>query len=257
MPSPIGLLDLETSRDVADLAREIFGAEPGDSGVVQPAAVWRSGERLRSLVIEEETPKSDLDAFSLNLTRAWADAIVTTGQILRQEPELTHDLGGPQGVPQALARWRHNRLGKRLPPTSLVLTRGKDLDLNHPFFEATDRVLIFTTERGHDRLASAAAEKGIEVVARQEPGIRAAIRLLKRRGAKVISVEAGPSSSRELYRAPLIVTELFLSVYGALTLPKRLQGGDLPPLQQLSAQFPGVSGFYPGEDAWSFYRYFR
>ena len=257
MTRPTLSTDLETARDVARLACEVFGTEPRTLGVLHPAAAWREGERLRSLIIGPQTPKCSLDAFSLNLARARADAVVTTGRILRCEPTLTHDLQGPGGMSEALARWREDLLGEARPLVSLVLTSGQDLDLDHPLFRGSGRSVIFTAEEGRRRLAGAATERGIEVVASPEPGLRAAIRFLQRRGAKTISVEAGPGTSRELYLAPLMVDELFLSLYGAPTLPEVLRGGDLPPRQQLAAQFRGLAAFFQGEGDWSFYRYFR
>lgn len=253
------IADVRSAQGVARLARFLFGGEPLSSGILHPAAVWQDGGgRLVTIRIGPSSPRSALDSFSLNLARARADAIVTTGKNLRSEPDLLHDLQGPGHLPGALEAWRRERLGKHGPPISLILTTGKELDFTHRLFQGGTKVLVFTTNEAAKGLKAEAEAAGAEIVGEAEPSIRSALRFLRRRGAQTVAVEAGPSTSGELYRAPVVVDEALLSVYGAPDLAAELQGGELPGWQQLSAQFKGASGCAPAQEKlWTFYRFFR
>ena len=127
-----------TAADCAHRVGDIFGTDlTSVCGVIHVTAVWR--ESLKSFItikINNTSLHSETDFFLLNLTRARADAIITSGKILREEPEVTHDLQGPVGVPEALGSWRVERLGKTSPPLSVVLTSGRELDFAHPLFQA-------------------------------------------------------------------------------------------------------------------------
>ena len=60
-------------------------------GVLHVAAVWETPDgRYRTLRVGEGAIRSASDAVVLSAARARADAIVTTGRILRDEPELMH-----------------------------------------------------------------------------------------------------------------------------------------------------------------------
>lgn len=222
--------DVRTAADVDRMASLIYGSPTTDPGILHPTAVWQSGvqpdrQPLTTLEIRAETPKSDTDLFVLQLARARADAIITTGKILRSEPETTHALDGPADVASALKRWRRDRLGRSTPPISLVLTSGCDLDLEHPLLASgATRPLIFTSPDGRARLKDA---PGVEIVAIDEPSIRRAIDFLRcERDARTISVEAGPSTSRELYDGARVVDELLLSTLHSPSIPKTIQGAD-------------------------------
>lgn len=161
------------------------------------------------------------------VSRARADAILTTGQNLRLEPQGTHTLQGPGTLPEALAAWRRERLGKTSPPHLLVLSRGKDLDLDHPAFKTPSRSFLFTTEESAFALEAAATERGIEVVGAAEPSPAAAVEFLRQElGAATISVEAGPTVARQLYD-PVIVDEIQLSIFDPpdpAALPASIRG---------------------------------
>ena len=60
----------------------------------------------RVIAIGEEAPKSPTDLFILNLARSRADAVVTTGNLLRTEPRLTHLIEGPTETQEQLGAWR-------------------------------------------------------------------------------------------------------------------------------------------------------
>ena len=263
---------LAKAADVAAMAERIYGCRlelpeaAGRPRVLHPTAVWRRGDgALVTLEINRYSPRSVHDSFVLNLCRARADAIVTSGRILRREPGLRHDLQGPARVPEALAAWRRERLGKSTPPRSLILTSGRQLDLAHPLFGGATRPVVYTSHVGRERLAEARAT-GLEVVGADAADLRSAIAFLHDRlGAATIAVETGPSTSTALYAPPVAVDELLLSVYEEPELDERARGGAFldrehiaalfersrPPYRVLAESGPGV----PGQ--WSFSRYLR
>jgi riboflavin biosynthesis pyrimidine reductase len=231
-------------------------------GVVHVTSVWAESSRsLVTLRIGPETPRSDTDAFVLNVARARADAIITTGKTLREEETVTHELQGPGAVPQALADWRKNRLGKNEPPSSVVLTSGRNVDLDHPLFRSGTIPMIFTSPEGAGKLAEGAASKGIEVVERDEPSLRDAIKYLRElRGAETIVIEAGPSTSRSLYEPPAVINELMLSVYSGRSIPRSVRGETFFTLQDLGLVFPMAASTFVSEEEsgrWVFRRYTR
>lgn len=234
---------VRTTEDISRLVRSLFGVRSAAPGVLHPTAVWRSPEgRLVTMKIEAGTPGSATDAFVLSWARARADAIVTTGRNLRKEPELVHGLIGPGRVPEVLAAWRKEELGKEGPPVSLVLTSGRGLDLDHPLLVGGEtHPVIFTGEEGCRRLEAGALRRGIEVAGHPSPGIRQALAFLRQRGARTISIEAGPSTSRRLYDEPLAVDELLLSVYEEAQLSPAVRGGDFLPVGEIEALFPAAS----------------
>ena len=85
--------------DVPPVIRTMYGTDlPLDGGVIHPTAQWRApDDRYVTLRLNADTPTSRHDRFALNLSRARADALITTGKILREEPGLDTDLigGGP------------------------------------------------------------------------------------------------------------------------------------------------------------------
>jgi riboflavin biosynthesis pyrimidine reductase len=201
--------------------------------VLQPMAVWNDGSgRLFTLLIGEASPDSATDRFVLGLARARVDAIVTTGRILRDEPDVTHSLGDPD-----LDAWRVAVAGRDRPPVSVILTARDDLDFAHPVFGA-EEVLVVTSEEVEPVLASRAPDH-VEIVGRAYTALRETVRWLHEdRGFASVSVEAGPSSSLELYRAPVRVDELMLSVYQSPSLPDAARGGSFLDVADLDRLFP-------------------
>ncbi len=210
-----------------------FGEVPGErEGVLHVAAVWRPPSADRNVVMRicDRTPRSEVDTLLLDLARARADAIVTTGRILREEPHLSHDLQGKPGVRAALHAWRRQELSLSQPPWLLVLTSGRDLDPAHPAFHATARPIVFCPESSAAEVARRVGHASIEVVGHPVPDLRVAVDYLRyRRGSRRITIEAGPSTAAEVYRAPALVEELLLSVFLAGSIPDSLAGGELPP----------------------------
>ena len=89
---------------------------PVDAGVLHVVATWFDGESHRVIRITPRSPKSETDFFVLNLARARADAIITTGRILRDEPELEYAL--PSAWAGSLIAWRQAALHRDSPRAS-------------------------------------------------------------------------------------------------------------------------------------------
>lgn len=251
---------ITTAAQVQAKAEALYGSDLAATGVVHVTAVTRRRGAYETLKIGPETPESNHDFFVLNLTRARADAILTTGKNLRAEPELVHRLQGPGQVSRALLKWRERYLKKSRPPVTLVLTSGRDVDLEHPVFHSWTRPVIFTGRDGQWRLESRAPDRGVEIVGVDEPGVRAAIECLRFEfGAATIAIEAGPSVSRRLYQEPAAVDELLLSV-ADVPVPDGVRGDVLLSAEDLGRLFPPPRPAYrveTGDGTWSFYRFRR
>lgn len=238
-----GLLSLRTAGDVAAAAERIYGDALEAKGIVQVVACWRpSAETLAVIKIGPGSPRALHDVFALGLARARADAILSTGQILRSEPEVRHELPGPPELAGALAAFRRERLGKTAPPIPLVLTSGRDVDLDHPLFTAAPQTILFTSEDGAARLDEQARARGITVVAHPEPGARSALDYLRReRDVRTLVVEAGPTTTRKLYDDPVAIDELMLSVFEEPRLDPAFVGGDFLAPAELARLLPASS----------------
>ncbi|MEM9553942.1 MAG: hypothetical protein AAGC60_06770 [Acidobacteriota bacterium] len=257
---------LQEAGDVERLAAAVYGRVPRDTGVVQVAAAWlRRPDRLALLRTAAGAPRAAFDTFALGLARARADAILTTGEIVRHEPELRHGLDALE-VPgwrlgAALESWRRETLGKAGPPLTLVLSSGRDLDLDHPLFSGPSRTLVFTDRDGVWRLESAAMDRGIEVVAHPAPGPRSAVEFLRTAfGAATVLIEAGSSTSRPLYDEPPVIDELLLSIDRTESLDPRWRGPAFLDLQTLNAYFDASTRPYrvAGDDGpWELLRFVR
>ncbi len=252
---------MRDAEECAATIRELYGSDAlGEPGVLHVAAVWREPwGRLVTLRIREETPASESDHFVLRLARARADAILTSGRILREEPGLSHGLDGPGA--EALAQWRRRRLGRADPPWSVVLSSGRDLDLDHPLFAGPTRPMIFTGAPGAARLGDAARGRGIEVVAHAAPDLRVALEYLGReRGLRTRVIEAGPSTARAAYAAPPLLDELMLSVFEEPALDAAVRGPDFVPAAELARLLAPAAPARTRREAsgrWSFQRLLR
>lgn len=223
------------------------GCEGGDAatemrspaGVIHVTAVGHTGSGgLEVVAIGPDSPPSATDFFLLNLCRARADAIVTTGRILRLEPGVHHGLQGAGDEPAMLGAWRREVLGKTEPPRSVVLTAGRDLDLAHPMFHGARPALVVTGPAGAARLRDRSAAADVEIAELPSPDLRAVLALLDVAGCATVCVEAGPATSLDLYRAPLAVDEIVLSTWEERILPASLHAGPFLREPELDTLFP-------------------
>lgn len=226
------------------------------------SAVERAGW-LHPLRIRPGVPRSDTDAFCLRLARARADAIVTTGRCLREEPRVTHRFDGPRGG--GADAWRREVLGRKEPPHSAVLTSGAALDFRHPLFHAGAPCLVFTRMEAVPRLASAARRAGVELVGVPEPDLAALLALLRTRGLETVSVEAGPCTARALYERGPLPDEVLVSRFlgfeepAGRPPPEPLLAPPLLPRTRLEALYPIAAGTEVREPSgpWRFERRLR
>jgi riboflavin biosynthesis pyrimidine reductase len=248
---------MQEASDCARRIREIYGDDlASEVGVLHVTSAWRApGGELFVLRIGPGAPRSETDAFALAVARARADAIVTTGRILREEPGLSHAL------PPALREWRREVLGKAEPPWSAVLSSGRDLDLGHPLLRGGSRAAVFTSQAAAASLAARAGASGLEVAGVAQPGLRELLAWLAReRGCASVAVEAGPGTALSLYQEPLALDELMLSLYLEPALPEPACGPRFLPLERLEALLaPASEPFDSRQKAgrWLFKRYRR
>ena len=253
----VPLVELTDAASVDRAARALFGS-PLDTrpAVSHSFAAWSAGDDvpLTTIRINEQGPKSELDFLALHMGRARADAIIITGKILREEPNLSYDLRADPRWGDALLSWRERHWGLCDPPWLLILTSGRDLDFNHPVFRGWVRPIIFTTDRAAERKLAAAP---CPVVADASPDIRRAIQHLHvTRECECVSIEAGPSTVRSLYERPVAVKELLLSVYVESSLDERARGEPLVKLSEVRRMFRSeTSATHRGQGQhWSFHR---
>lgn len=251
------VVELTDASSVDRAARALFGSSLDTRPAVsQSFAAWRAApdQPLTTIKINEHGPKSELDWLALHISRARADGIIITGKILRDEPNLTYSLRADPRWGDALERWRELRWGLWDPPWILILTERGDIDFEHPVFHGWGRPLIFTTDRTATRKLAAAP---CPVVSDEAPGIRRAIRHLHlARDCDCVSIEAGPSTSRELYERPMAIKELLLSVYLEASLDPRAVGDPLVELSTIRSLFHNETSATHRDAGlhWSFYR---
>ena len=251
----------------AEIAEMLGVALHEESGVLHTAAVWRrpgTGE-LVVLRIGEHSPKSGRDLLLLCLGRARAQAIVTTGRILREEPGLDFDLSPAEGAPggdgpaaEVIEEWRRSRCGLEAPARIVVLSSGRDLPLHHPALEGQDAV-VFTSLEGLERLERKAGAFGVQVVGREEPDVRGAVSWLRDQGLDRVTIEAGPATALQLYRDENMVDGLCLSTYQGSELAEAARGpqfltGD--ELHRLLQPVEEATTFEEASGPWSF-QYWR
>ncbi len=201
-----------TSREVTEEIQRLYG----DAALLEipcvfhVVALWQppGGER-RVMHILPDTPRSATDAFVLSLARARAEAIITTGRILREEPHVRFEPFGPRA--EALLTWRREVLGLTHRPRIIVLSRAPLPP--HPGLDAA-------TERFDADLLTS-------------------IKTLQDQGVQRICVEAGPSSAKSLYTPGSPLIQGMLSTCHAPTLPASVIGPPLVEEATLLACLPG------------------
>jgi len=259
-------LDLSAIQDadaVALALQELYGVPIGaDVGVIHPTAVWGipGGDGYVTININEDSPKSLHDRFVLNSARARADAILTTGKILREESALEPGLIGSASETAPILAWRGEILGKPEAPLAMVLTSGRGLDLSHPFFQ-NPGTIVFTNHTTAEQIMMEALERSVDVVSHPHPSVTTALEYLREEaGCGTVSIEAGPSTSRTLYHPDVIVDELLLSVFHGSSLPRSVRGGDFLSPVEIEGLFLNRSPTFEVRESsgrWSFQRWTR
>lgn len=188
-------------------------------------AVRAASGRLHALRIDEHAPKSETDWFVLSLCRARADAVLTSAENLRREPQLSHRLTGPWA--EALMGYRAKQLGKLAPLTCAILTRSGELPLEHTVWsDGTQKLVLCPPDAAPGLRAGLGARA--EVVAVQDLDAPKACRLLQARNLPLLSVEAGARTASTLYAGERHVSELWLTLWESAP-PDAALAAELPP----------------------------
>jgi riboflavin biosynthesis pyrimidine reductase len=254
--------EAQTPADVETLGRALLGEDPARStGVLHVVSVWRAEDgTARVLRIGPRTPRSRYDRFLLALSRARAEAIITTGRILREEPALTHGPIGPAPLRVALTEWRRERLGIAEPPWLLVLSSGRDLDPAHPAFHGPTRPLLFVPDTAVAALRDRFSDTSVRVASVTTPSTRLAVDHLRGLGAHRITIEAGPTSTRALYDPPVAIDELWRATYLGPHPGREVIGEPFTTDERCEAALPQGTEPVRREEpsgAWSFERRWR
>lgn len=186
------------------LPGRIDGATPLAAPVVlHVAAVAPIDGVRRVLRIGEQTPRSAVDFYLLSSTRAWADVVLTSGKILRDEPDLSFALSGPNDAAmRSLVEARTRRTNE--PLRIAVLSSGTGLDEKMPVWRGGGEFTLVTNADGAERIDEWAGRAGVGVVSLDSVGPRTAVEWARRAAAGDgvagrVSVELGANSSMNLY----------------------------------------------------------
>ncbi len=197
------------------------------AGTLQVVAVAsRANDSLGVMRITPQTPTSPTDQFSLDVARARADVILTSGSILRSEPHLRHTIS------DATSRWRREVLGKKSPPEVIFLSRGPGLPLSHPALGQPGAVVAISsaaTAACRNELQS----RGIRHREIPEDSPQELVRELLAEGVGTITLEIGPSTAGAFYNHAPRVGELMLSWCEDFELPEALDAGDFASWEKL------------------------
>lgn len=258
LPSPSRCRD---AADVIALLEACFGRDPAtDRGVLHSAAVWESPNGPRVLRIGEHAPASELDFFLLHVARARATAIVTTGRILRDEPNLRYDLGIGAGFAPALEAYRRERVGLTARPRLVVLSRGSDLPFTHPALHGFAKPVIFVPEEAPGSLEAVAEMHAVELRRFASLDLDVALDALRDDGEHTVAIEAGVATTAERYARGSGFDELVLGRYLGHALDARAIGDAFPDRDRLERYYgPPVGEVRVDEPSgpWSFARYRR
>ncbi len=157
---------------------------------------------------------NDADRFVMGLLRAVSDAVLIGAGTLRAGygEAWSHRFTHPEAA-GALTAYRA-QLGLAPEPTTVVVSRGGEVDLSHPGLGNPEvPVMIVTTERGAGVIQRQQLGDHIEVVAAGAESVepRLIVAALAERGARLVLCEGGPHLFGQMLRDHLI-DELFLTV---------------------------------------------
>mmetsp|Transcript_422 Transcript_422/g.748 ORF Transcript_422/g.748 Transcript_422/m.748 type:complete len:271 (+) Transcript_422:113-925(+) len=198
--------------EVAEFAKSLLGVDSTHSATpraihVCSTVVGEDGMR-RVIKIGPHSPKSMTDLFMLNLCRAHADVILTSGSILRSEPELTHKFCGPLPMQRVFSDYRAQVLGKTQPLRTVVLSRGANLPFSHPLWLDSEDCWLWTGSQ----TPSLQLPPHVRLVSSADTMKSLACQIIA--DGKTLSIETGPTVTSQFYGTDeSIVSELWMSTF--------------------------------------------
>lgn len=227
---------------IEERAHALYGAIdwPRQTGLLQVAAIHGPSNRI--LAIGPEAPPSPTDRFVLGLARARSDVLVTSGSILRSEPDLVHRYAEDDEEDHAMGAWRRRTLGMETPPRLLVLSATGRFPGAHPALTSGEG-WIWTSDAGAEEIGDAppgfrivVAESGRDSAADAITWLRGQLHSENREATLLL--EAGPSTTRPFYaaQAGTRVDELLLSRFEG-AIPEAAEGPAFVPAEARAARF--------------------
>lgn len=259
MSLPFDPAQLCTAGDVSSALVRCFGRDPAqDLGMIHSAAIWEGPHGPRSLRIGEHAPASAVDYFLLHAARARANAMVTTGRILREEPSLRYDLGASSPFGEALQAYRRESVGIAERARVIVLSTGIDVPFAHPAFHGWAEPVLFVPDEAPRSVDDLARFHGITLRRFPHLSLDIALDALRRDGARTTLVEAGTSTTRALYDDRRGFDELILTRFLDAGIDARAIGGAFPDratLEQIHGAPASETAYTEPSGAWSVSRY--
>lgn len=178
------------------------------TGPLHVAAI--EAERHHIIALGSAAPRSPTDRFVLGFARARADAILTTGEILRSEPDLVHRYAEDADTEAGFAGWRVRVLGRPSPPVLIVLSGSDRFDPAHPALAAAPGGFVWTSPAGRRRLPERIGALEVRTLPEssgpgaEDDGGRGGVlrRALREAALGTVLVEAGPGTAEALYPDP-------------------------------------------------------
>lgn len=192
---------IELARRIHSLYGEVDW--PRQTGILHVAAIQDRPPVV--IALGPAAPASPVDRFVLGLARARADAIVTSGSILRAEPDLLHRYAENDEEQAAFARWRRDVLGRRDSPSLIVLSGSGAFPTDHPALAAAGAGFVWTSPEGRDRIGAGLPESlAVEIPDRPAHSLAQSVsqaleHAQAKQGARTILIEAGPTIATTLY----------------------------------------------------------
>ena len=187
-------------------------------GCIQVSAIAQVSRNV--IAIGPAAPRSTTDRFVLGFARARADVILTTGAILRAEPELRHRYAESEDEDRAWAAWRSAQLGRSEPPRLLVLSRSGDFPVDHAAFAGREGWLFTGQAAVEEGVALPSGFEQAEGAATGDGPQAALDFVMETQPGATLSIEAGPTTAASFYGNEVLpnrVDELLLSRFeGAL-----------------------------------------
>jgi riboflavin biosynthesis pyrimidine reductase len=182
--------------------------------------------------VKEADPHQEADWRLLNSSRAFADAVLLTGQILRDESDADCSVKYAD-----LIDYRLNVLKKKSAhPVQCILSESGDFPMDRPLFHQTGmKVWIFTSEQGKMKLEEQKRHTGVPwsdisfFVVQTETAIPEMLEILQEAGMQYLDVSCGGRVIRKFLDLGLL-DEIRMTMAGQIIGPFNSDGVTRPSL---------------------------